>query len=107
LDEARAAVEKVTPPADESRPEPINALGAQPVNLDLGHNDVDPDLAALGLSQSSGTPLSSGPVQPVTPTDPPQASSDDGAKPDESKDEGKENSLTPPPVPPPMMPPGL
>ncbi len=41
LDEARAAVEGAVDASDVYRPEPINALGATPVDLNLGHNPLD------------------------------------------------------------------
>lgn len=84
VDNARAAVDEAVEAMDTYRPEPINALGATPVDLDLSH-----------------TP------PPATTTPPPDEddNNNDDTPGADNLNTGPVN--TPPPVPPPLMPPGL
>ncbi len=64
LDAARAAVDNIVETNDIYRPGPINSLGAQPVNLNLGHDEP-----ANGNSPSSQG--KTGPIQTPPPVPPP------------------------------------
>jgi hypothetical protein len=86
VDDARSAVEEAVESSDIYRPEPINALGASPLNLDLGHNPSDIDTSVSSEGDTS-------------------ASDDNDNKEQDSQNGGPTN--TPPPVPPPLMPPGV
>ncbi len=64
LDEAQAAVAQASQSEDTYRPEPINALGAQPVDLDFGNNsDVE--------NNTPEPPVNDGPSTPPPPVPPP------------------------------------
>lgn len=68
VDEARSAVEQASNSADNYRPEPINALGASPVNLNLGNNPSDNNESPADGSNGEGEDKNSnGPPPPVPP----------------------------------------
>lgn len=54
LDYAQDAVQRAISSSNDYKPEPIKALGAQPVGLDLGH--PQPTVVTPDNNQSSGTP---------------------------------------------------
>jgi hypothetical protein len=91
VDDARAAVEEAVESVDTYRPEPINALGATPVNLNLGHTPAASSSSDDNDDQDNG-----------------QADEDsDKPSEEEPKTEASvdaKDSKTPPPVPPPFMP---
>lgn len=84
VDDARAAVEEAVEHDDTYRPEPIDALGATPLDLNLGHNPSD---AAAPATQDNDD------------------AHDDNQSPPDDNNNGPTN--TPPPVPPPLVPPGM
>lgn len=97
VDDARAAVENAVESTDNYRPEPINALGATPVNLNLDHDakqveDKKDDTS--GGSESENKNDSDATEDTPHPED--TAESADSAE--------KKDSKTPPPVPPPFVP---
>ncbi|MGI9028204.1 MAG: hypothetical protein ACR2FM_05205 [Candidatus Saccharimonadales bacterium] len=62
LDDARSAVEHVVDSTDSYRPDPINALNAATLDLELGHDPVPTDSPA-----PTDTPPSSGTTPPPVP----------------------------------------
>ncbi len=81
IDDARAAVEQAVDSTEPYRPEPISALGASPVDLDLGHSE---------------------PGSTTQPTSDDNSDDNDDDKPKDDQSTGPMS--TPPPVPPPLMP---
>jgi len=63
LDEAQAAVAQAAQNEDSYRPEPIDALGAQPVDLDFGNGNQE--------NNESEPPEANGPSSPPPPVPPP------------------------------------
>ena len=62
-DDARDAVQRAVEAVQEYKPEPIEALGANPVNLDLGHD------SNLQFEENNGT--TTPPIGPPPPVPPP------------------------------------
>jgi hypothetical protein len=79
VDDARSAVDRAMNTDDNYRPEPLNSVGATPVNLDLGHAENG---------------------QPPTPAGP----AGEEPKPSESNSQNDKPPSSPPPVPPPFNP---
>lgn len=102
VDDARAAVEEAATTNEEYRPEPISALGATPVDLDLGHQDVATEAAAQEPTEApSATPDEFQPTAPEIQA----ASTADEPSADASQETPQSPSPdSPPPVPPPFTP---
>lgn len=90
---ARDAVNQAISSVDSANPEPIAALNAQPMNLDLGNKPASNNVPAITIDES-GTPNFGLPANLVPTTQPN----------DETKSPVSDPTA-PPPVPPPMMPP--
>lgn len=106
LEAARAAVNQATDNAVDKPLAPIQALNAQPVDLNLGH-DVDSASAPQPPAQSGNPdqydvfPSSTLTPRPDNPGQPPQSlPANEGTPPPPPT-----GNTSPPPVPPPMMPP--
>ena len=108
LNELQSAVDKALESTDNQKPlEPIAALNANPVDLDLSHDQAtdsqedeqpaneDQYLDVTKLDEQSGEPAPPTDEKPKFPPDPKPGPTTDAAGP----------ASPPPPVPPPMMPP--
>lgn len=112
LDAARDAVTQAVA-GDENAPlEPIAALGAQPVNLDLGHNDSKAveDSAPQAQAEPPAATTQANDYFDITKLDESTGLPADSAPPSDVATDGQapaqvNNLNPPPPVPPPMMPP--
>lgn len=101
VDAARQAVSQAVAGDTNAPLEPIQALGAQPVNLDLGHNAQPP--IASETEQSGNNYLD------VTTIDEHTGLASDASAPNSNEPEASSGTTTsplppPPPMPPPMMP---
>lgn len=98
--EARDAVEEaITSNSFDAPPEPIEALGANKVDLDMGHTDSavpNPGDNAFAVDPSTGQPQF-----------PPNLVPPSTELPSETTASDVDSPVSPPPVPPPMMPPAM
>lgn len=100
IDAARAAVSQAVSGSTEDSDEPLQAQGAQPVNLDLGHHDQE---SASGGGDDSGHEY----LDVSTIDENTGLPKDNNQTELNSAGTGSNTLPPPPPMPPPMMPPSM